>query len=55
MDIRLEQMSRAERLAYARELLEGARKYLPAAERDGDTIDGESTTDGDSVEVKADD
>jgi len=55
MDIRLEQMSRAERLAYARELLEGARMYLPAAERGGDTIDGESATDGDSVEVEPDD
>jgi predicted Zn-dependent protease len=55
MDARLKAMTREERLAYAWELLEGARKYLPAAERDGDTIDGESTTEGDSVEVEADD
>jgi phage terminase small subunit len=51
MEIRLEPMTRAERLAY----LEGARKYLPAGERDGDTTDGESTTEGDSVEVEPDD
>jgi hypothetical protein len=55
MEIRVERMTRAERLAYARELLEGARKYLPAGERDGDTIEGESTTEGDSVEVEPDD
>jgi hypothetical protein len=55
MEARLKAMTRQERLAYARELLEGARKYLPAAERDGDTIDGESTTEDDSVEVEADD
>jgi hypothetical protein len=55
LDARLKAMTREERLAYAWELLEGARKYLPAAERDGDTIDGESTTEGDSVEVETDD
>jgi predicted Zn-dependent protease len=33
MEARLKAMSREERLAYAWELLEGARKYLPAAER----------------------
>jgi hypothetical protein len=48
MEIRLAQMTREERLKYAWELLEGVRKYLPAAERDIDTIDGESTIEGDS-------
>jgi predicted Zn-dependent protease len=54
MDARLKAMSREERLAYAWELLEGARKYLPAAERQAETIEAE-TTEGDSVEVEADD
>jgi hypothetical protein len=49
MDARLKAMTREERLAYAWELLEGARKYLPADERDGETIEG------DSAEVEADD
>jgi hypothetical protein len=55
MDAQLANMSRKERLEYARELLEGARMYLPADEREAVTIDGESTTEGDSVEVEADD
>jgi hypothetical protein len=55
MEARLKAMTREERLAYAWELIEGARKYLPAAERDGDMIDGESTTEGESVNVEADD
>jgi hypothetical protein len=55
MEARLKAMTREERLAYAWELLEGARQYLPAAERDGDKIDGESTTEGDSVDVEAED
>ncbi len=54
MEARLEAMSRGERLAYARELLEGARKYLPAAQREAETIEAE-TTEADSVEVEADD
>jgi DUF438 domain-containing protein len=55
MEIRLAQMTREERLKYAWELLQGARKYLPAAERDGDTIDGESTIQGASGEAETDD
>jgi hypothetical protein len=49
MEARLKAMTREERLAYAWELLEGARKYLPADEREGETIEG------DSAEVEADD
>ena len=55
IETRIAAMTREQRLAYAWELLEGARMYLPAAERGGDTIDGESATDGDSVEVEPDD
>jgi hypothetical protein len=54
MDAQLASMSRKERLEYARELLEGMRMYLPADEREAETIEGE-TTEGDSVEVEADD
>jgi hypothetical protein len=49
MEARLKAMTREERLAYAWELLEGAKKYLPADEREGETIEG------DSAEVEADD
>jgi hypothetical protein len=54
MDAQLASMSRKERLEYARQLLEGARMYLPADEREAEMIEAE-TTDGDSVEVEADD
>jgi hypothetical protein len=40
MDARLKAMSREERLALMRELLEPMRKYLTPAERDEETIKG---------------
>ena len=43
MEARLKAMTRQERLAYARELLEGMRMYLPAAEREAETIEAETT------------
>ena len=42
-DTQIANMTREERLALMHEMLEPMKKYLPAAEREGETIEGETT------------